>query len=58
VTSSKTKVNAKQNSIRISHDVLNSLVEKFSNNVKIIYDKHNRSKIMVNSEHMVETAIF
>jgi len=58
VISSTTKLNAKQNSIRISHNVLNSLVEKFSNNVKIIYDKHNRAKIMINSEHMVETAIF
>lgn len=56
--SSKTKVNAKQKSIKISNDILSSLNEKFGNIIKIIYEKHNRSKIMVNPENMVETAIF
>ncbi len=56
--SSKTKVNAKQKSIKISNDILSSLNEKFGNTVKIIYEKHNRSKIIVNPETMVETAIF
>lgn len=56
--SSKTKVNAKQKSIKISNDILSSLNEKFGNTIKIIYEKHNRSKIMVNPENMVETAIF
>jgi len=58
VISSKTKVNAKQKSIKISNDILSSLNEKFGNTIKIIYEKHNRSKIMVNPENMVETAIF
>lgn len=56
--SSKTKVNAKQKSIKISNDILSSLNEKFGNTIKIIYEKHNRSKIMVNPENMVEAAIF
>lgn len=56
--SSKTKVNAKQKSIKISNDILSSLNKKFGNTIKIIYEKHNRSKIMVNPESMVETAIF
>ncbi len=56
--SSKTKVNAKQKSIKISNDILSSLNKKFGNTIKIIYEKHNRSKIMVNPENMVETAIF
>jgi NADH-quinone oxidoreductase subunit C len=51
-------VNAKQKSIKISNDILSSLNEKFGNTIKIIYEKHNRSKIMVNPENMVETAIF
>jgi NADH-quinone oxidoreductase subunit C len=58
VISSKTKVNAKQKSIKISNDILSSLNKKFGNTIKIIYEKHNRSKIMVNPENMVETAIF
>ena len=56
--SSKTKVNAKQKSIKISNDILSSLNVKFGDTIKIIYEKHNRSKIMVNPENMVETAIF
>lgn len=56
--SSKTKLNAKQNSIKISNEVLSSLNEKFGTTMKIIYEKHNRSKIMVNPENMVEAAIF
>jgi NADH-quinone oxidoreductase subunit C len=51
-------VNAKQKSIKISNDILSSLNKKFGNTIKIIYEKHNRSKIMVNPENMVETAIF
>ncbi len=47
----------KKNSISISNDILKSLVDKFSNNIKIIYDKRNRSKIMVKPENLVETAI-
>jgi NADH:ubiquinone oxidoreductase subunit C len=58
VISSKTKLNVKQNSIKISNEVLSSLNEKFGNTIKIVYEKHNRSKIMVNPENMVETAIF
>jgi NADH:ubiquinone oxidoreductase subunit C len=58
VISSKTKLNAKQNSIKISTEVLSSLNGKFGNTIKIIYEKHNRSKIMVNPENIVETAIF
>jgi NADH:ubiquinone oxidoreductase subunit C len=58
VISSKTKLNAKQNSIKISNEVLSSLNEKFGNTIKIIYEKHNRTKIMVNPENIVETAIF
>ena len=51
-------MNAKQKSIKISNDILSSLNVKFGNTIKIIYEKHNRSKIMVNPENMVETAIF
>jgi hypothetical protein len=48
VIGSKTKLSAKQNSIKISNEVLSSLNEKFGNTIKIIYEKHNRTKIMVN----------
>jgi NADH-quinone oxidoreductase subunit C len=48
----------KKNSIYLSNDILKSLVDRFSNKTKIVYDKHNRSKIMVEQENLVETAIF
>jgi NADH:ubiquinone oxidoreductase subunit C len=47
-----------KNSIYISHDILKSLVEKYNTKIKIVYDKRNRSKIMVEPENLVETAIF
>jgi NADH:ubiquinone oxidoreductase subunit C len=48
----------KKNSIYISHDILKSLAEKYNTKIKIVYDKRNRSKIMVEPENLVETAIF
>ena len=48
----------KNNSISLSNDILKSLVNKFGDKVKIVYDKHNRSKIMTVPENLVETAIF
>lgn len=48
----------KKNSIYASNDILKSLVDRFNNKAKIVYDKHNRSKIMVEQENLVETAIF
>jgi NADH:ubiquinone oxidoreductase subunit C len=47
-----------KNSIYISHDILKSLFEKYNTKIKIVYDKRNRSKIMVEPENLVETAIF
>jgi NADH:ubiquinone oxidoreductase subunit C len=58
VINSKIGRESKQNSIRVSHEILSSLNEKFGNELKIVYEKHNRSKIMVKPEKMVETAIF
>lgn len=47
-----------KNSINLSSDILKTLMDKFNNTLKIVYDKHNRSKIMVEPENLVETAIF
>ena len=45
-------------SLSVSNEILKSITDKFSNRIKIIYDIHNRSKIMVKPESLVETAIF
>ena len=45
-------------SLSVSNEILKSITDKFSNRIKIIYDIHNRSKIMVEPESLVETAIF
>jgi NADH:ubiquinone oxidoreductase subunit C len=45
-------------SLSVSNEVLKSITDKFNNRIKIIYDIHNRSKIMVEPENLVETAIF
>jgi NADH-quinone oxidoreductase subunit C len=45
-------------SLSVSSEILKSITDKFSNRIKIIYDIHNRSKIMVEPESLVETAIF
>ena len=44
--------------LSVSSEILKSITDKFSNRIKIIYDIHNRSKIMVKPESLVETAIF
>ena len=45
-------------SLSVSSEILKSITDKFSNRIKIIYDIHNRSKIMVKPESLVEIAIF
>lgn len=50
--------NAEKTLLSISNDILKSLVDKYDNKIKIVYDKRNRSKIMVEPENLVETAIF
>jgi NADH:ubiquinone oxidoreductase subunit C len=45
-------------SLSVSTEILKSITDKFGNRIKIIYDIHNRSKIMVEPESLVETAIF
>lgn len=50
--------NPEKNLLSLSHDILKSLVDKYNNKIKIVYDKRNRSKIMVEPAHLVETAIF
>ena len=45
-------------SLSVSSEILKSITDKFGNRIKIIYDIHNRSKIMVEPESLVETAIF
>ena len=45
-------------SLSVSNEILKSITDKFSNRIKIIYDIHNRSKIMVKPENLVEIAIF
>jgi NADH:ubiquinone oxidoreductase subunit C len=55
---SKTEINPEKNLLSISHDILKSLVDKYNSKIKIIYDKRNRSKIMVEPANLVETAIF
>jgi NADH:ubiquinone oxidoreductase subunit C len=45
-------------SLSFSSEILKSITDKFGNRIKIIYDIHNRSKIMVEPESLVETAIF
>ncbi|CAN5640131.1 NADH-quinone oxidoreductase subunit C [soil metagenome] len=54
----KSEIELKKKSILLSKDILNSAVEKFGDRIKVIYDKRNRSKIMVDPEIIVETAIF
>ncbi len=54
----KSEIELKKKSILLSKDILNSVVEKFGDRIKVIYDKRNRSKIMVDPEIIVETAIF
>jgi NADH:ubiquinone oxidoreductase subunit C len=44
--------------LSVSKEILKSITDRFSNRIKIIYDIHNRSKIMVEPESLVETAIF
>jgi NADH-quinone oxidoreductase subunit C len=43
--------------LSVSNEILKSISDKFSNRLKIIYDIHNRSKIMVEPESLVEIAI-
>ena len=45
-------------SLSVSSEILKSITDKFGNRIKIIYDIHNRSKIMTEPESLVETAIF
>jgi NADH:ubiquinone oxidoreductase subunit C len=45
-------------SLSVSNEILKSMSDKFGNRIKIIYEIHNRSKIMVEPESLVETAIF
>ena len=45
-------------SLSVSNEILKSITDKFGNRIKIIYDIHNRSKIMVEPESLVETTIF
>ena len=45
-------------SLSVSSEILKSISDKFGNRIKIIYDIHNRSKIMAEPESLVETAIF
>ncbi len=54
----KSEIELKKKTILLSKDILNSVVEKFGDRIKVIYDKRNRSKIMVDPEIIVETAIF
>jgi NADH:ubiquinone oxidoreductase subunit C len=54
----KSEIELKKKSLLLSKDILNSVVEKFGDRVNVIYDKRNRSKIMVDPEVIVETAIF
>jgi len=59
VISNKTAVSVGgNNSLSLSNNVLKSLLERYNDKVKIIYDKRNRSKIMVKPENLVETAIY
>jgi NADH-quinone oxidoreductase subunit C len=58
IDGSKSEIELKKKSILLSKDILNSVVEKFGDRIKVIYDKRNRSKIMVDPEIIVETAIF
>jgi NADH-quinone oxidoreductase subunit C len=58
VIDNKSEVELKKKSLLLSKDILNSVIEKFGNGIKVIYDKRNRSKIMVDPEIIVETAIF
>jgi len=58
VIDNKSEIELKKKSILLSKDILNSVVEKFGDRIKVIYDKRNRSKIMVDPEIIVETAIF
>ena len=54
----KSEIELKKKSLLLSRDILNSVIEKFGDRVNVIYDKLNRSKIMVDPEIIVETAIF
>lgn len=47
-----------KHSLSVSTEILRAITDRFSARIKIIYDIHNRSKIMVEPESLVETAIF
>lgn len=42
----------------VSNNLLKSVVNRFGNDVQILYDKPNRSKIMVNPDKLVDIAIY
>jgi NADH-quinone oxidoreductase subunit C len=42
----------------LSRELLTSIINNFGENVKILYKKEFRSKIMVKPENLVETALF
>jgi NADH-quinone oxidoreductase subunit C len=42
----------------LSNSLINSISTTFGEQVKLVYKKENRSKIMVSPENLVETALF
>ena len=54
----KSEIELKKKYLLLSRDILNSVIEKFGDRVNVIYDKRNRSKIMVDPKIIVKMAIF
>ena len=42
----------------LSNSLINSITTNFGEQVKLVYKKENRSKIMVSPENLVETALY
>lgn len=59
ITSNNSNIEVKkENDKIILNDLVRTTIEKFNTTAKLIYDKPIRSKIVVDNESIVETAIF
>ena len=47
-----------QKSNLLSNSLINSITSNFGKQVKLVYKKENRAKIMVSPENLVETALY
>ncbi len=56
--SSIQSVDSSKDQIQIYNEIVKSILNKYGSNIKIIYDKPMRSKILANADNIVEVALF